>query len=151
MKTISRVRLLGTVLTLAVMSGLVTTACASEEEFAVWRAMKIECDPCGKAGKVVVEAIVDSEDEPTLKIAAFGREHLLPAPQARQLADFPLSSIRVTHEAGYAAVGGYSVHVRFKRIFYDEQKKLVEETALLTICAGKPGEVTLSKSRREVQ
>ncbi len=146
-----RILLVTSLLWLAVGCAAPPRAWGSEEQFAVWSRVRIECEPCGKAGKVSVEATVGSGTYRSMRITAFGRQHAVDAQTVKQLAGFPLSSIRVTHEVGYPIVGGYSVHLRLKRIFYSEKKELIQETALITICEGNPGKVTVSKSREETK
>jgi len=138
-------------LLLVVSLSLSSYASGSEEEYAVWSRVAIQCEACGKAGDVAIEATVNEGAYRSMKITAFGREHVLDGKAAEQLAGFPLSSIRVTHEAGYPRVGGYSVHLRLKRLIYDEKKTLVEERALLTVCEEKPGEVSVLKARKPVK
>jgi len=146
-----RTLLVTSLLWLAFGSGAPPRAWGSQEQFAVWSRVRIDCEPCGKAGKVSVEATVSSGTYRSMRITAFGREHALDAQAVKQLSGFPLSSIRVTHEAGYAEVGGYSLHVRLERLFHDGKKQLRQETALITICEGEPGKVTLSKSQEETK
>ena len=50
-----------------------------------------------------------------------------------KLEGFPLSSLRTSHEAGYESLGGYTVHFRFDRTFYNPEKKLVTEIIYVSV------------------
>jgi len=131
--------------------GLAQAARASQEQHAVWRSVKIACDKCGEAGEVSVEASVQEGTYKVLKIVAFGREHVLSGNELSKLRGFPLSDVLVTHEPGYRELGGYTVSLRLTRMFHDKSKALLQETAVISICKGKPGQTTIFKSQAKVE
>jgi hypothetical protein len=69
----------------------------------------------------------------SLTILAFGNTHTVAGEDLKKISAFPLSSIRITHEAGYEALGGYTVHLTFRRTYYDSDKKLRDDTAVISV------------------
>ena len=126
------------------------SARASQEHFTVWNNAKIVCDACEETGVVTIEAAVRDGAYKALKISAFGKEHELGGEDLLKLRGFPLSSVLVTAEPGYPNLGGYSVHLRLKRISYEGNKAVLEEDVIITVCKEKPKEVTVSKSQKKM-
>ena len=83
---------------------------ASEEDFLPWKSVQLECFETRQTGKVRVTAKPDS-----FAIEAFGRSHVVSKADLAKLKGFPLESLRVTHEAGYAQTGGHTVHASLRR------------------------------------
>src|SRR5215217_5253174 len=113
--------------------GFVGCALASEEDHAVWSSIEIVTADIPRAGKVSVSARVDPAGISKLTIVAFGRAHEVAREELKKLSQFPLAGMTVTHEAGYEISGGYSVHIRFRRSYYDSEHKLRDETAIVSV------------------
>jgi hypothetical protein len=111
----------------------VANAPASEEEFAVWSSVEVTTTEIPHFGKVDVTAKADNERIAGLKITAFGKTHTLDGKGLEKISGFPLSSMRITHEAGYEELGGYTMHIKFRRTYYDSAKKLRDETAVISV------------------
>jgi len=111
----------------------VATVCASEEEFAIWSSAEIATVEIPRVGRVSVSAKTDSGRISRLVIVAFDRTHNVVGDDLKRIADFPLSSMRLTHEAGYEILGGYTVHLKLRRSYYDSNKKLRDETAIVSV------------------
>jgi hypothetical protein len=106
---------------------------ASEEEFAEWREAQLEFGRLGRAGKVKLKAQVEGTSYKEFEITAFGRKQTLSKKALSQLSGFPLRTLKVTHEAGYPQLGGYSVHFKFEQHSYDSAKTLTTRIAVLTV------------------
>jgi hypothetical protein len=107
-------------------------AIASEEEFAIWSSVEITSS-IERAGKVTVTGRADDRRIVSLQIVAFGQTNVLSGGDLKKIGAFPLADIKITHEAGYEQLGGYSLHVRLRRIAYDSEKNLQDETAIITV------------------
>jgi hypothetical protein len=91
---------------------------------------------------VTVEAATQGDAYQKLTVDAFGRTHALAAADLERLEGFPISSITLTHGAGYVQLGGHTLQVKFSRTSYNEAKKLVQETIIISV----PKDATLSIS-----
>ena len=120
------------------------SATASEEEFLGWTSAVIQCGKTSEAGDISCEIKTGEKGWEKFVIQAFGKTYTLPATDLGKLTGFPLSSLRTTHEAGYEELGGYTVHFRFDRTFYNPEKKLVTE--IIYVSVTKNG-VTISDRR----
>ena len=111
----------------------VLPAFSSEEEFLDWRSVSIQCGETEQAGRVSCEAVVGEKGYDKFTIQAFGKTYSLGEGDRIKLAGFPLSSLRTTHEAGYEELGGYTVHFRLERTYYDKSKELVTEIVYVSV------------------
>ncbi|MBM4037918.1 MAG: hypothetical protein FJ290_05335 [Planctomycetes bacterium] len=109
---------------------------ASEEEFVVWQEVRIVCAERPETGAIVFEARTDGERYAKVSLSVFGKVYTLNEADRLKLGGFPLSSIALTHEAGYAELGGHTVHVKLKRVLY-KAGKLVEERVRISVSKGK--------------
>jgi hypothetical protein len=107
-------------------------AFASEEEFAIWSSVEITSN-IERAGLVRVSGDAKDGRITSLLIVAFGRTNTVSGEHLKKISLYPLSDMKITHGAGYERLGGYSVHVRLRRITYDSDKKLHDETAIITV------------------
>ena len=108
-------------------------AIGSEEEIANWTNIEMTTAPIPKVGKVSISATTESEKLSKLEIFAFGKTHVVLNKDLEKIADFPLGSLEITHGAGYEELGGYSVHVKLRRIFYNHEKNLKDQMAIITV------------------
>jgi hypothetical protein len=120
------------------------SATSSEEDFLGWTSAVIQCGKTSKAGEISCEIKTGENGWEKFVIRAFGNTYTLPATDLGKLTGFPLSSLKTTHEGGYEELGGYTVHFRFHRTFYNPEKKLVSET--INVSVTKNG-VTVSDRR----
>ena len=116
-----------------ILAFLLAVAHASEEEFIGWRTIKLDCGVVEKAGKISLTASADNTGIESFEIAAFGQTHRLSEADLKRLRGFPLNSLKVTHEAGYPQLGGHTVHFRFRKVYYDADKKLRQEDAIVSV------------------
>ena len=121
-------------------------AAASQEEFLEWTSAAIECANTPEAGDVSCEIKVGEDGWETCVIKAFGNTHRLGPADLRKLDGFPLSSLRTSHEAGYEELGGYTVHFRLDRTFYNADNEIVTE--IIYVSVTRDG-VTVSEPRAE--
>jgi len=119
-------------------------AMASEESLLGWTSAVVRCGHTREAGDVSCEMDAGEDGWKKFVIQAFGTTHTLSAADLRKLKDFPLSSLRTSHEAGYERLGGHTVHFRFNRTFYNDDRKLITE--IIHVSATKKG-VTVSAPR----
>jgi len=119
-------------------------AMASEESLLGWTSAVVRCGHTREAGDVSCEMDTGEDGWKKFVIQAFGTTHTLTAADLRKLKNFPLSSLRTTHEAGYERSGGHTVHFRFNRTFYNDDRKLMTE--IIYVSATKTG-VTVSDPR----
>jgi hypothetical protein len=129
-----------TVLVLSSMLAVAATASASEEEFVVWQQVKIVSPAYKETGTVVFDAQTDGETSRAVSIRAFDKDFKLDDAQLSKLKGFPLSSLSITHEAGYERLGGHTVHFKMKRVFY-QAPKTREEHIRISISKGKGLEI----------
>ncbi len=108
-------------------------ATASEEEFLGWKASVIQCEKTPESGDVSCDIKMAEDGWEKFVIQAFGTTHTLTPSDLKKLKDFPLSSLRTTHEAGYAELGGHTVHFRFSRTFYNTDRKLLTEGIYVSV------------------
>jgi len=121
---------------LAMSMGLAGAVYASEEEFLKWAEVRIVSPQRPDTGRVVFAAKTDGDQYQQIAIEAFGRKHSVGGEVLAKLKGFPLNSLVTTHEAGYAELGGHTVHFKFKRSYYKEGK-LVQESVVLSVSKGK--------------
>lgn len=119
-------------------------AMASEEDFLEWKSAIVQCGRTQEAGEVSCDINIERDGWKKFVIQAFGATFTLTASDLEKLRDFPLSSLRTSHEAGYEIRGGHTVHFRFNRTFYNSDKKLVTE--VIYVSTTKKG-VTVSGPR----
>lgn len=108
-------------------------AFASEEVHAIWSSVEIATDKIAHAGRVTVSAKTSGAGISKLTISAFGRVFNVAGDELKKIADYPIASIQITHEGGYEILGGYTVHLRLRRTYYDSDKKLRDEIALVSV------------------
>ena len=123
------------------------TSFASEEELVPWQSVSITSPEMPVVGAIVVQASTQNETYQKLEVTAFGRVHALTANDLKQLDGFPLSSLLLTHEAGYVQLGGHTVYLKFRRSFYNKAKKLVRESVMISI----PENAALTVSERNTR
>lgn len=119
-------------------------ALASEESLLGWTSAVVRCGHTRETGDVSCEMETGGDGWKKFVIQAFGTTHTLSAADLRKLKDFPLSSLRTSHEAGYERLGGHTVHFRFHRTFYNDDRKRITE--LIYVSATRKG-VTVSDPR----
>lgn len=107
------------------------TSTASEEEFVPWQSVSIKSPELPRVGIVTIEATVQAGVYQKLSVGVFERTHTLTAADLKRLEGFPLSSLTPTQEAGYASLGGHTLHLKFSRTYYDEAKKQTEREAIV--------------------
>jgi len=125
------------------LAALRLTTAASEEECVPWQSVTVKSPELPVAGIVTIEASTHDGAYQKLTVGAFGRTHTLAAAELKRLEGFPLSSLTLTHEAGYASLGGHTLHLKFNRTYYDEAKKLTQKTIVISI--PKDAAVTISE------
>ena len=123
------------------------TSVASEEEFVPWQSVSITSPEIPVVGVIVVHASTQNDTYKKLEVTAFGRVHALTANDLKQLEGFPLSSLILTHEAGYVQLGGHTVYLTFRRTFYNKAKKLVQESVMISV----PKNAALTVSERNTR
>jgi hypothetical protein len=123
---------------------LVTNSMASEEEFVPWQSVRIESTELKPIGKVILTAHVNEDKISSLEVTVFGRSQILSPEQLAKLKGFPLSSISITHEAGYEKLGGPTLHCKFKREYYNNDKDLIQEHAYISFVKNRPKEVSVT-------
>ena len=106
---------------------------ASEEEFVPWQSITVKSPELPVAGVVTVEATASGAACQKFAIGAFGRTRSLTASELKRLESFPMSSMSITHEAGYASLGGHTVHVRLQRTYVDPAQKVIRETICISL------------------
>lgn len=111
-------------------------ALASEEDHLPWRSVDVACFEHAQTGKVSVKARADAKGLASFVLHAFGKVHALSKAQLQQLRGFPLESLQVTHEAGYAELGGHTVHARLRK---------GEETARVSVTKAKGLQVSVDR------
>ncbi len=109
------------------------TSAASEEEFVPWQSVTVKSSELPVVGIVTIEASTHDGAYQKLIVGAFGRTHTLAAAELKRLEGFPLSSLTLTHEGGYASLGGHTLHLKFNRTYYDEAKKLTQKTIVISV------------------
>lgn len=94
---------------------------SSEEDFLGWQSVTIGLKTPGKNKDVEVIASQNRQFEfDKFLIKIDGTEYKLNENQLKQLNGYPLSSISLTHEAGYEKVGGYTIGIRLTNRFYQK-------------------------------
>jgi hypothetical protein len=125
------------------LAALRLTSAASEEEFVPWQSVTVTSPDLPVVGVVTIEASTNGGVYQKLTVGAFGRTHTLAAVELKRLEDFPLSSLTLTHEAGYAPLGGHTLYLKLNRTYYDEAKKLIQKTIVISV--QKDAAVTISE------
>jgi hypothetical protein len=112
-------------------------AFSSEEDYIGWKSFVIECFETPKAGKISCEAVRNEKGFAKFIIRAFSKEYALTKDQLTKLEGFPLESLKISHEAGYEEIGGYTLHFCFYRYKKHEGKEApVREVIYISINAG---------------
>ncbi|MDB6026514.1 MAG: hypothetical protein JWM68_2737 [Verrucomicrobiales bacterium] len=105
---------------------------ASEEQHATWSSVDITSN-IQRAGLVKVSGQVDGGCITMLQIVAFGRTNVVSGEDLKKISSYPLADMKITHEPGYELLGGYRVNVRLRRIAYDSNEILQDETAIIAV------------------
>jgi len=134
-------------LVLAVSICGVSAGFASQEQYLQWNEVRIVSPEREDTGKVVFDAKVDGDKLLEVTIEAFAKKHSVEKEDLRKLDGFPLSSLVITHEAGYEELGGHTVHFKFRRTTYKEGKPIYE-SIMVDVSKGKG--LKISDSRQEV-
>ena len=108
-------------------------AMASEEELLGWTSAVVQCGKTPEAGDVSCDIKIGGDEWEKFVIQAFGTTHTLAASDLKKLKEFPLSSLRTSHEVGYERLGGHTVHFRFNRTFYNSDKKLLNQIIYVSV------------------
>ena len=127
------------------LAALQLTSAASEEEFVPWQSVTVTSPELPVVGVVTIEASTHDGVYQKLSVGAFGRAHTLAAAELKRLENFPLSSLTLTHEAGYAPLGGHTLHLKLNRTYYDEAKKLTQRSIIISV--PKNAAVTISEPK----
>ncbi len=122
---------------------LINQTIGSEEEHLQWQSVRVECVELEPIGKVILTAQVNDNKFGSLEVTVFGRTHTLEPEKLAKLEGFPLSSLSITHEAGYEKLGGYTLSCKFKRLYYNDDKDLIEENAVISFFMNKPKDVSV--------
>jgi hypothetical protein len=69
------------------------------------------------------------------------KSHAVPKEMLEKLAEYPLSSLATTHEAGYERLGGHTVHFKLKRVDFTTR---VPRESTVTLSVSKGRGITLS-------
>jgi hypothetical protein len=110
---------------------------ASEEEILPWSEVRIVGPERKDTGTIVFSAKTAGDTFQEVRIEAFGKTFTVAKEDLPKLAGFPLNSLAITHEAGYEELGGHTVYFKMKRLFYDREKRLIEERIALSVSRGK--------------
>jgi hypothetical protein len=116
------------------------SAYGSEEDYMIWKQVKIRTAGNKETGEVSFAAQTDGKTFKSISITAFKKQFKLAKADLAKIKGFPLSSLTITHEAGYVQLGGHTVHFKMKRVYY-RLKKLVEGRVRISISKGKGLEV----------
>jgi hypothetical protein len=107
----------GVLLLFALMTAIPTHTTASELEHVAWRAATVTSAPLPSCGVMEVKAEVDRDDRYlAFSLTAFGRTQVLTPAELARLQGFPLASLQLTREGGYAQLGGPMCHARLTRL-----------------------------------
>lgn len=112
------------------LSGALVTA--SEEEYLEYGEIRVVSPERKDTGKVVFAAKADREKILSVNIEAFGKKYVLSDGELEKVTGFPISSLVITHEAGFELTGGHTVHFKLKKVGYKDEK-LTEEKALISV------------------
>ena len=108
-------------------------AFSSEEEALIWQSVVVRCREVPAAGMVSCEIDVDGRNYRKLLIQAFGKAFTIGADDLIKLEGYPLSSLTMTHEVGYAEIGGPTVHLRWKRTRFSKMDGPITEEILISV------------------
>jgi hypothetical protein len=109
---------------------------ASEEEFLEYSEIRVVSPERKDTGKVVFAAKASEDKILAVNVEAFGKKFDVAKEDLEKLAGFPLSSLVITHEAGYERTGGHMVHFKLKKRSV-QKDQLVEEQALISVTVKK--------------
>jgi hypothetical protein len=115
------------------LAALRLTSAASEEAFVPWQSVTVTSPELPVVGIVTINASTQGGAYQKLTVGAFGSTHTLAAAELKRLEGFPLSSLTLTHEAGYSSLGGHTLHLKLTRTYYDEAKKPTQKTIIISI------------------
>jgi hypothetical protein len=111
-------------------------ASGSEEDLISWSKVFVECEGTTETGKVSVNVEAAPNGYKYFRVTGFGKSFELDGQQLETLKGFPLDSLRTTHSAGYPRLGGHTISFSLRRTWYDEKKKLRQESAWVSITKG---------------
>ncbi len=106
---------------------------ASEEEFMGWNSISLDIAETNEAGQISLEIECHKGIWKKFKFQCFGKSYTLTEKELENLKEFPLSSLSTTHEGGYEILGGYTIHFKFHRIYYDGMKNLVRSDIAVSV------------------
>ncbi|MEM7792233.1 MAG: hypothetical protein AAF546_12590 [Verrucomicrobiota bacterium] len=109
------------------------TSSASEELSLGWDSVSLEIPGAEEAGLVSLEIECPEGIWKTFKFECFGESYSLTEKELENLREFPLSSLNTTHEGGWEILGGYTIHFKFHRIYYDEEMNLVRQDVAVSV------------------
>ena len=89
---------------------------ASEEESLEYGEIRVVSPERKDTGKVVFAAKAGEKKFVAVSIEAFGKKYELANEDLEKLAGLPLSSLVITHEAGYERTGGHTVYFKLKKV-----------------------------------
>ena len=92
---------------------------ASAEYFLEWTSAVIQCEKTAEAGDISCEIKTGVKGFTAFTVRAFGKAHVLSESDLIKLKSFPL--------------GGYTIHFRFERTFYNSAKKLTTEIVYVSV------------------
>ena len=80
----------------------------------------------------------------SIVITAFEIKYILDKHQISRIGDFRLDSLKITQEAGYSSLGGFTVYFCLRRHFYNDTHELQIEEARISIPKAGDMKVTFS-------
>ncbi|MBT9613155.1 MAG: hypothetical protein IV108_07815 [Burkholderiales bacterium] len=102
-------------------------AAASQEGAMVWSEFAISSPGIGSSGPIKISGTQNHDGISTLKVSAFGREHVATASQLQGLRKFSANGMLISYEAGYRELGGRTLYLTFVQGFLSgvQDKKVV--------------------------
>ena len=103
----------------------------SEEEFVIWKKVEIVSDSYTdreKVGDVIFKAeLNDDLLYQSMSVTAFGKEFQILRDDLGKFNPFPVSSLLITHEAGFTQLGGHRVHFKMERTDYSPNQERTKQ------------------------
>jgi len=118
-------------LALLILSSI--TSSASEELVLGWNSVSLKILGAKEAGTVFLKIDCPEGVWKTFEFECFGKSYSLTEQELENLREFPLSSLNTTHEGGWEILGGYTIHFKFHRIYYDEEMNLVRKDVVVSV------------------
>lgn len=118
---------------LILCAATVASTSGSQEGFVGYSRLELTSQDIPRVGKIHISAKAEEGPISEFTIKAFGQEFRLSDSDLRQLSPFSLSSMLITHEPGYELLGGYTIRIQFRRTYQDAEKKLRDETAVISV------------------